>query len=160
MHIHARKNNIIECHACYSKLLPPTKSVSRIYYNYRDRVSSKQRFFNTLLVVGDCILVGLKPVFVYMSKLDGKFKFSLDSVNFQAEVAKVLFAVIMLFIPGTRHSYFPELKPSHVNVLLAVPAFLYAIKNYLKFTMQSISSINILAETDDHQTRTEVSFML
>lgn len=55
------KNSIIECSACHSKLLSPTtKSVSRAYDQYRSRVSSKQRFFNTLLVVGDCMLVGLQ----------------------------------------------------------------------------------------------------
>ncbi|KAK4799973.1 hypothetical protein SAY86_025338 [Trapa natans] len=138
------KNGIIECSACHSKLLSPTKSVSRAYDKYRDRVSSKQRFFNTLLVVGDCILVGLQPVLVYMSKVDGKFKFSPVSVNFQTEVAKVLFAVIMLIFQA-RHQRVGE-KPmlsistfvhaARANALLAVPAFLYAINNYLKFTMQ------------------------
>lgn len=37
-----------------------------------------------------------QPVLVYMSKVDGKFKFSPVSVNFLTEAAKVLFAIIML----------------------------------------------------------------
>lgn len=38
----------------------------------------------------------LQPILVYMSKVDGSFKFSPISVNFLTEVAKVLFAIIML----------------------------------------------------------------
>lgn len=33
-----------------------------------------------------------------MSKVDGQFKFSPISVNFLTEAAKVLFAIVMLFI--------------------------------------------------------------
>ncbi|XP_057460265.1 CMP-sialic acid transporter 3-like isoform X4 [Actinidia eriantha] len=60
-----------------------------------------------------------------MSKVDGKFKFSPISVNFLTEAAKVVFAIVMLLFQAARS-----------NVLLAVPALLYAINNYLKFTMQ------------------------
>ncbi|OWM87936.1 CMP-sialic acid transporter 2-like [Punica granatum] len=139
------KNGIVECSVCHSKLLSPTtKSVSRAYDKYRNRVSSKQRFLNTLLVVGDCILVGLQPVLVYMSKVDGKFKFSPVSVNFLTEAAKVLFAIIMLIFQARRQrvgekpllSLSTFMQAARNNVLLAVPALLYAINNYLKFTMQ------------------------
>ncbi|KAG6592877.1 CMP-sialic acid transporter 3, partial [Cucurbita argyrosperma subsp. sororia] len=114
------------------------------YDRHKNRVSSKQRALNTLLVVGDCILVGLQPILVYMSKVDGKFKFSPISVNFLTEIAKVLFAVVMLIIQS-RHQKVGEkpllslstfMQAARNNVLLAVPAFLYAINNYLKFTMQ------------------------
>lgn len=37
-----------------------------------------------------------QPILVFMSKEDGKFKFSPISVNFLTEVAKVLFAIVML----------------------------------------------------------------
>ncbi|CAK9170227.1 unnamed protein product [Ilex paraguariensis] len=197
---------MIECSVCHSKLLSPTtKTVSRAYDEHRSKISSKQRALNVLLVVGDCILVGLQPILVFMSKVDGNFKFSPVSVNFLTEGAKVLFAVVMLLIQARRQkvgekpfSQFRHLcrlldakeiylldccKPKlnitsgiHIgsllvpairqplirthpgfassdldpscprpeflhtaarsNVLLAVPAFLYAINNYLKFVMQ------------------------
>lgn len=38
----------------------------------------------------------LQPLLVYMSKVDGKFKFSPISVNFLTEATKVVFAIIML----------------------------------------------------------------
>ncbi|XP_057460262.1 CMP-sialic acid transporter 2-like isoform X2 [Actinidia eriantha] len=120
------KNGMIECSVCHSKLVSPnTKAVSRAYDRYRSKISSKQRALNILLVVGDCILVGLQPILVFMSKVDGKFKFSPISVNFLTEAAKVVFAIVMLLFQAARS-----------NVLLAVPALLYAINNYLKFTMQ------------------------
>ncbi|THU69867.1 hypothetical protein C4D60_Mb08t18940 [Musa balbisiana] len=139
------KNGMIECSVCHSKLVSPSpRSVSRAYDKHRTRVSSKTRPLNFLLVVGDCILVGLQPILVYMSKVDGKFKFSPISVNFLTEVAKVLFAVIMLLFQA-RHQKVGEkpllsvstfVQAARNNVLLAVPALLYAINNYLKFIMQ------------------------
>lgn len=38
----------------------------------------------------------LQPILVYMSKVDGKFIFSPVSVNFLTEIAKILFAIVML----------------------------------------------------------------
>ncbi|KAH7670938.1 Nucleotide-sugar transporter protein [Dioscorea alata] len=120
------KNGVVECTVCHSKLLSPSaKTISRAYDKRRNRFSSKAQALNFLLVVGDCFLVGLQPILVYMSKVDGGFKFSPISVNFLTEVAKVLFAIIMLIFQAARN-----------NVLLAVPALLYAINNYLKFIMQ------------------------
>jgi drug/metabolite transporter (DMT)-like permease len=90
------------------------------------------------------MLVGLQPVLVYMSKVDGKFNFSPISVNFLTEIAKVIFAIVMLLIQA-RHQKVGEkpllsvstfVQAARNNVLLAVPALLYAINNYLKFTMQ------------------------
>ncbi|XP_010413702.1 PREDICTED: CMP-sialic acid transporter 3 [Camelina sativa] len=139
------KNGIAECSVCHSKLLPPgSKTISRAYDDHKIRVSSKQRVLNVLLVVGDCMLVGLQPVLVYMSKVDGKFNFSPISVNFLTEIAKVIFAIVMLLLQA-RHQKVGEkpllsistfVQAARNNVLLAVPALLYAINNYLKFTMQ------------------------
>ncbi|XP_010525895.1 PREDICTED: CMP-sialic acid transporter 2-like [Tarenaya hassleriana] len=139
------KNGMVECSVCHSRLVSPTsRTVSRAYDNHKIRVSSKHRALNVFLVVGDCILVGLQPVLVYMSKVDGKFNFSPVSVNFLTEMAKVLFAVVMLLFQA-RHQKVGEkpilslstfVQAARNNVLLAVPAFLYAINNYLKFIMQ------------------------
>ncbi|KAI3685604.1 hypothetical protein L6452_34854 [Arctium lappa] len=40
----------------------------------------------------------VNPILVYMSKVDGKFNFSPISVNFLTEVAKVIFALVVLLI--------------------------------------------------------------
>jgi hypothetical protein len=125
-------------------LSPTSKTISRAYDRHRSDVSSKSRFLNILLVVGDCILVGLQPILVYMSKVDGKFVFSPISVNFLTEAAKVIFAIVMLLIQGRRKkvgeksilSMSTFVQAARNNVLLAVPALLYAINNYLKFIMQ------------------------
>ncbi|KAF2286417.1 hypothetical protein P3X46_011422 [Hevea brasiliensis] len=135
---------MIECSVCHSILSPTSKTISRAYDRHRGNVSSKTRALNFLLVVGDCILVGLQPILVYMSKVDGQFKFSPISVNFLTEAAKVLFAIVMLFIQaqrkqvGEKHylSFSIFVQAARNNVLLAVPALLYAINNYLKFIMQ------------------------
>ncbi|XP_009383431.2 CMP-sialic acid transporter 4 [Musa acuminata AAA Group] len=138
------KNGMVECSVCHSKFVSPSpRSVSRAYDKHRNQVSSKYRALN-FLVMGDCILVGLQPILVYMSKVDGKFKFSPISVNFLTEVAKVLFAIIMLLFQARRQkvgekpllSISTFVQAARNNVLLAVPALLYAINNYLKFIMQ------------------------
>ncbi|KAA8527307.1 hypothetical protein F0562_034596 [Nyssa sinensis] len=139
------KNGMVECSVCHSKLVSPTtKTVSRAYDRHRSKISSKHRALNILLVVGDCILVGLQPVLVFMSKVDGSFKFSPISVNFLTEAAKILFAIVMLLFQA-RHQKVGEkpllsvstfVQAARSNMLLAVPALLYAINNYLKFIMQ------------------------
>ncbi|XP_062082169.1 CMP-sialic acid transporter 2-like [Humulus lupulus] len=138
-------NGMVECSVCRTKLLSPSsKTIARAYDRHRTDVSSKTRILNILLVVGDCMLVGLQPILVYMSKVDGKFKFSPISVNFLTELTKVVFAIVMLILQS-RHKKVGEksllsvstlVQAARNNVLLAVPAFLYAINNYLKFTMQ------------------------
>ncbi|XP_057423788.1 CMP-sialic acid transporter 3-like [Lotus japonicus] len=139
------KNGMIECSVCHSKLVSPTtKSISRAYDRHKSRITSKQRVLNFLLVGGDCILVGLQPILVYMSKVDGKFNFSPISVNFLTEITKVFFAIVMLFLQARNQKVGEKpllsisifMQAARNNVLLAVPAFLYAINNYLKFTMQ------------------------
>ena len=52
------------------------------------------RIVTTLLTV----IFVLQPILVFMSKVDGKFQFSPISVNFLTEVAKVIFAIVMLVI--------------------------------------------------------------
>ncbi|KAL9427030.1 hypothetical protein AB3S75_033753 [Citrus x aurantiifolia] len=138
---------MIECSVCHSTLELETvggKTVSRAYDRHRHHVSSKTRFLNVALVVGDCILVGLQPILVYTTKVDGGFKFSPVSVNFLTEAVKVFFAIVMLLLQA-RHkkvgeksllSFSTIAQAARNNVLLAVPAFLYAINNYLKFIMQ------------------------
>ena len=74
---------------------------------------------------------------------DGKFPFSPISVNFLVEVAKTLFALGTLIVYGSGRPGPPLYRSleafgrdaSH-NRLLAVPAALYAVNNYLKFAMQ------------------------
>ncbi|XP_020595603.1 CMP-sialic acid transporter 4-like isoform X1 [Phalaenopsis equestris] len=139
------KNGVIECSFCHSKMLSPnSRAISKAYDRHHSNLSSKFRALNFLLVIGDCFLVGLQPVLVYMSKVDGKFKFSPVSVNFLTELTKVLFAIVMLLFQARRQKVGekPLLSVSSFvlaarnNVLLAVPALLYAINNYLKFIMQ------------------------
>ncbi|XP_061360205.1 CMP-sialic acid transporter 3-like isoform X2 [Gastrolobium bilobum] len=139
------KNGMIECSVCHSKLVSPTsKTVSRAYDRHKSRISSKQRALNVFLVVGDCILVGFQPILVYMSKVDGKFNFSPISVNFLTEITKVFFAIVMLLLQARNQkvgekpllSISTFMQAARSNVLLAIPALLYAINNYLKFTMQ------------------------
>ena len=138
-------NGMIECSVCHSKLVSPaSKSVARAYDRHKIRITSKQRVLNILLVGGDCMLVGFQPILVYMSKVDGKFNFSPISVNFLTEITKVFFAIVMLLIQARNQkvgekpllSISTLVQAARNNVLLAVPAFLYAINNYLKFVMQ------------------------
>ncbi|GAU12074.1 hypothetical protein TSUD_00400 [Trifolium subterraneum] len=138
-------NGMIECSVCHSKLVAPgTKTISRAYDRHKSRITSKQRVLNILLVGGDCMLVGFQPILVYMSKVDGKFNFSPISVNFLTEITKVFFAIVMLLIQARNQkvgekpllSVSSLMQAARNNVLLAVPAFLYAINNYLKFVMQ------------------------
>lgn len=141
-------NGMIECSVCHSKLVSPaaasSKTVSRAYDRHKNRITSKQRVLNILLVGGDCMLVGFQPILVYMSKVDGKFNFSPISVNFLTEITKVFFAIVMLLLQARNQkvgekpllSISTFMQAARNNVLLAVPAFLYAINNYLKFVMQ------------------------
>ncbi|XWS58912.1 hypothetical protein CRYUN_Cryun08bG0075100 [Craigia yunnanensis] len=136
---------MIKCSVCHSKIASPkSKTISRAYDRHRSHVSSKTRFLNVLLVGGDCVMVGFQPILVYMSKVDGGFKFSPIGVNFLTEVTKVIFAVIMLLFQAWHKkvgeksllSISTLVQAARNNVLLAVPALLYAINNYLKFIMQ------------------------
>ncbi|KQK00239.1 CMP-sialic acid transporter 5 [Brachypodium distachyon] len=140
-----QRNGVTECTVCRSRLVVPSpRSVSRAYDKHHNKISSKFRALKFLLVVGDCMLVGLQPILVFMSKVDGKFQFSPISVNFLTEVAKVFFAIVMLIIQSRKQKVGEKpllarstfVQAARNNVLLAVPALLYAINNYLKFIMQ------------------------
>ena len=52
------------------------------------------------------ILFFCQPILVYMSKVDGRFMFSPISVNFLTEIAKVLFAVVMLILEVYANYFF------------------------------------------------------
>ncbi|KAL3679356.1 hypothetical protein R1sor_022312 [Riccia sorocarpa] len=139
-------NGVVECKVCGSKTLgsPSLKTVSLAYDRHHSNPATRFRALNVLLVVGDCILIGLQPILVYISKVDGKFLFNPVSVNFLTEIAKVAFAVCMLLIavrkqrPGEKSLLSPAVvyQAARSNYLLAVPAALYAVNNYLKFIMQ------------------------
>lgn len=144
------RNGVVECHVCGSKVdsSPSLRTVSKAYDKAYDRhrndLSSKFKLLNVLLVVSDCCLLGLQPILVYMSKVDGKFLFSPVSVNLLTELTKVTFAIIMLLVQARNQrrgeksliSLPTIFQAARANYLLAVPAFLYAINNYLKFIMQ------------------------
>ncbi|XP_010326909.2 CMP-sialic acid transporter 2 isoform X2 [Solanum lycopersicum] len=130
------KKGMAECAVCHSKLVSPSvKTISRAYDRHRSKISSKQRALNVLLVVGDCMLVGLQPVLVFMSKVDGKFKFSPVSVNFLTEATKVVFAIIMLLIQA-RHQKVGE-KP-----LLSISTFVQLYFN--PATVKMLSNLKVL----------------
>lgn len=64
----------------------------------------------------------LQPILVYMSKVDGRFKFSPVSVNFLTEVAKVIFAVVMLLIQVLVSSFLPLNSHSSAPFSLSLTA--------------------------------------
>lgn len=142
------RNGAVECHVCGSKVDASIRTVSKAYDKAYDRhrsdFASKFKLLNVLLVVSDCCLLGLQPILVYMSKVDGKFLFSPVSVNFLTEVTKITFAIIMLIVQARNQrrgeksliSLPTIFQAARANYLLAIPAFLYAINNYLKFIMQ------------------------
>ncbi|KAG2487032.1 hypothetical protein HYH03_014278 [Edaphochlamys debaryana] len=100
--------------------------------------------FKVALVALDCVFLGLQPVLVHLSKNSkGTYSFHPVAVNFMVELAKTLFAIIVLFFTGTGRTGTPMyrsvrsfLVDAHHNKLLAVPAALYAVNNSLKFSMQ------------------------
>eukprot|EP00877_Chromochloris_zofingiensis_P012402 jgi/Chrzof1/7415/Cz02g22130.t1 len=104
----------------------------------------KSSTIKVALVAADCILLGLQPVLVHLSKnKDGKFTFNPVSINLMVELAKSVFALLVLFVLGTGRPGAPMYRSvkafiadARHNALLAVPAGLYAINNYLKFAMQ------------------------
>lgn len=67
------KQGMIECSVCHSKLVNPSaKTVSRAYDRHRSKLSKKHRALNVLLVVGDCMLVGLQvsSMIIYIPYLE------------------------------------------------------------------------------------------
>lgn len=96
------------------------------------------------LVALDCLFLGMQPVLVHLSKNSkGNYSFNPVAVNLLIELAKTTFAIITLLVFGTGRPGVPMYRSvrsfiidAHHNRLLAVPALLYAINNYLKFSMQ------------------------
>mmetsp|Transcript_14992 Transcript_14992/g.45252 ORF Transcript_14992/g.45252 Transcript_14992/m.45252 type:complete len:439 (-) Transcript_14992:1891-3207(-) len=102
------------------------------------------RAWKVWLVAGDCFFIGLAPVLVHMAKnKDGKYDFHPVAINLLVECAKLMFATGILLINGTGRPGIPMyrslrsfVRDAQHNRLLAVPAGLYAVNNYLKFAMQ------------------------
>ncbi|KAJ7560637.1 hypothetical protein O6H91_04G138000 [Diphasiastrum complanatum] len=141
------KNGMLQCKVCGAQVTddsPSVRTVSKAYDRHHSNQASRFRGFSILLVAIDCVLIGLQPILVYMSKVDGKFPFSPISVNFLTELTKVFFAICMLIFQAQRQHRGEKsllsptmiLQAAKANYLLALPAFLYAINNYLKFIMQ------------------------
>ncbi|KXZ50061.1 hypothetical protein GPECTOR_18g40 [Gonium pectorale] len=86
----------------------------------------------------------LQPVLVHLSKNSkGTYSFHPVAVNFMVELAKTLFALLVLLFTGTGRSGPPMYRSVRSfmvdaghNRLLVVPAGLYAVNNLLKFSMQ------------------------
>jgi len=110
----------------------------------RERQQRRGHAFRVALVAADCLLLGLQPVLVHLSKgADGKYAYNPLAVNLLVEIAKVLFALSVLVAVGSGRPGPPLFRSARAfaadarhNWLLAVPAFLYAVNNYLKFAMQ------------------------
>ncbi|GMH28591.1 hypothetical protein Nepgr_030434 [Nepenthes gracilis] len=140
------KKEVMQCSVCHSMLISPgNKTSSRKYDCHVSKdSSSKRKALSILLVVGDCVLVGLQPILIHMSKVDGKFYFNPISVNFLTEAAGLAIAIIMLLIQSRRQEVGEEsllslstfVQAARSNVLLAIIGILYSISNYLKFIMQ------------------------
>ncbi|GAQ80976.1 udp-galactose transporter [Klebsormidium nitens] len=112
---------------------------------YASPSTRQMRLFRFLLVFLDCIFIGMQPILVYMCKdADGTFPFNPVSVNFLTEVTKTTFAVGMLLTQARRQTRGERsllskqvvVQAARANYLLAVPAGLFAVNNYLKFVMQ------------------------
>ncbi|XP_044947604.1 CMP-sialic acid transporter 4-like [Hordeum vulgare subsp. vulgare] len=136
-----QRNGVMECSVCHSKVVATPRSISRAYDKHKSKISSKQRVLNFLLVSGDCVLVGLQPILVFMCKVDGKFQFSPISVNFLTELTKVFFAMIMLIIEVSSCS------PISFPHLLFVFHSLYLFRMQLYFnpsTVKMLSNLKVL----------------
>jgi len=66
---------------------------------HKHKISNKKRFFTIVLVASDCLLIGLQPILVHLTKnRRGGFAYHPVSVNFITEATKVLFAVVFLMV--------------------------------------------------------------
>lgn len=98
------------------------------------------RAFKFMLVIADCLLIGLQPILVRMSQVDGKYKYNIIGVNLMMELFKLAFAICLLMGTSTKQAkrevMFHNLGMQfRQNAFLMIPAFLYAINNYVKFSM-------------------------
>ncbi|KFM27802.1 putative UDP-sugar transporter protein SLC35A5 [Auxenochlorella protothecoides] len=126
-----------------SKPLDETLPAASVALAYPDALPAKRvggHAWKVWLVCGDCFLI----VLVHLSKdADGSYGFNPIAVNLLVEVVKTLFALGTLIAYGTgrpgiplTHSLESFARDASHNRLLAVPALLYAVNNYLKFVMQ------------------------
>mmetsp|Transcript_1796 Transcript_1796/g.3143 ORF Transcript_1796/g.3143 Transcript_1796/m.3143 type:complete len:419 (-) Transcript_1796:241-1497(-) len=125
---------------------PPTGSHVAAAYAVplEQKKAEASRLLRVSLVASDCLLIGLQPILVHLSKDEtGHFAFNPVSVNFLTELAKCIFAICLLMYLGTGRPGKPMyrsarsfISDAHHNILLMVPAGLYAMNNYLKFLMQ------------------------
>lgn len=115
------------------------------YAEEKDKVvKSKSTSFKVTLVALDCVFLGMQPVLVHLSKnAKGTYSFNPVSINFLTEIAKTVYALVVLLFLGTGRPGPPMYRSirsfiadAHHNKLLAMPAMLYAVNNYLKFAMQ------------------------
>jgi drug/metabolite transporter (DMT)-like permease len=122
-----------------------SKGFASAYAEPRQRHEQRKgQAFRVALVAADCLLLGLQPVLVHLSKgTDGKYAYNPLAVNLLVEIAKTLFALAVLMAVGSGRPGPPLYRSGRAfaadarhNWLLAVPAFLYAVNNYLKFAMQ------------------------
>jgi len=118
---------------------------SYAYDTHSTHAKIRDQALKVMLVGSDCFLIGLQPILVHMSKNSaGKFEYSPISVNFLTELAKCAFAVLLLMYHDSKRragersllSWSSLNRAARSNLLLMVPALLYAINNYLKFAMQ------------------------
>ncbi|KAI8107228.1 hypothetical protein M9434_001871 [Picochlorum sp. BPE23] len=123
---------------------PSSKSFTAYDDTKKARVSQLSNVWKIWMVCGDCFLIGLAPVLVHMAKDEhGTYSFSPVSVNLLVEIAKTIFALGTLVMYGSGRpgpplykSISSFYKDAYHNRLLAIPAALYAVNNYLKFVMQ------------------------
>eukprot|EP00195_Chlamydomonas_chlamydogama_P004279 CAMPEP_0202919010 /NCGR_PEP_ID=MMETSP1392-20130828/74754_1 /ASSEMBLY_ACC=CAM_ASM_000868 /TAXON_ID=225041 /ORGANISM="Chlamydomonas chlamydogama, Strain SAG 11-48b" /LENGTH=296 /DNA_ID=CAMNT_0049612209 /DNA_START=118 /DNA_END=1005 /DNA_ORIENTATION=- len=123
----------------------PAEVVALAYQDpHQKHAKFQSKSFKVVLVAMDCLFLGMQPVLVHMSKNShGSYSFNPVSVNFMVEMAKTIFALATLLIFGTGRAGRPMylsikafIVDAHHNRLLAIPAGLYALNNYLKFMMQ------------------------
>lgn len=81
-----QRNGMLECSNCHKLLAQSPRTISRAYDKHRSKVSSKARALKTLLVVGDCILVGLQVRRCFILCLFFNMIFVLLNVNLIIEV--------------------------------------------------------------------------
>ncbi|PHT37892.1 CMP-sialic acid transporter 2 [Capsicum baccatum] len=134
------KNGMAECAVCHSKLVSLTvKTISKAYDRHRSKISLKQCALNVLLVVGDCMLIGL----LMSPHISCQLHLSAKHLNLLLKNEKDLsdqafyfpFQPVLVFMSKVDGKF--KFNPAaRNNVLLAVPALLDAINNYLKFIMQ------------------------
>ncbi|KAG6758157.1 hypothetical protein POTOM_038493 [Populus tomentosa] len=99
-----------------------------------------------ILSVSGCkrgLILGLLFIFIFLDfcflkhsiKKLGRNLFFLSLPSSRKKVSTFMIRAIKIFVYGAK-GHETKLNAARNNVLLAVPAFLYAINNYLKFTMQ------------------------